>query len=483
MGLKKKKALDNSTYSVHADMIRGALIRKFGLQGNWELGSDEGESDYVPLKNYLDAQYYGEIGIGTPPQNFTVVFDTGSSNLWVPSSKCYFSVACYFHNYYKSSQSSTYQKDGKSCSIHYGSGSISGFLSKDYVTVGELIVKDQVFTEATREPGLAFVTAKFDGILGLGFKESAINKVVPVWYNILNQELVQDPVFSFWMNRNADEGEGGEIVFGGVNPKRFKGNHTFVPVTRKGYWQFDMGDVLISNQSTGICAGGCAAIADSGTSLLAGPTAIVTQINDAIDAPGIVSQECKTVVSQYGDLMWKLLMAQTNPQRVCSQIGLCSYDGRRDISMGIASILKRESHGVKASLGSSDAMCSACQMAVVWMQNQLSYNHTKEQILSHLSRLCERLPNPDGQSVVDCDHLSSMPNITFSIGNEKFKLSPDQYILKVGEGPKTQCISGFMGLDVPPPMGPIWILGDIFLSVYHTVFDFGNRRVGYAEAV
>lgn len=155
------------------------------------------------------------------------------------------------------------------------------------------------------------------------------------------QNLVAKDVFSFWLNRDPDASAGGELVFGGVDPKHYKGKHTYVPVTLKGYWQFDMGDLLIDGQSTGYCANGCAAIVDSGTSLLAGPTVcvlehlsciftsimfcnndtygfcilfcfqtIVAQVNHAIGAEGIISTECKEVVREYGEMILELLVAQ-----------------------------------------------------------------------------------------------------------------------------------------------------------------------------
>ncbi|KAL0906825.1 hypothetical protein M5K25_025350 [Dendrobium thyrsiflorum] len=267
----KKRPLDESSF-LAARLANGETrplkYVRLGI-GGVEDGSDE---DIVALKNYLNAQYYGEISIGTPPQKFTVIFDTGSSNLWVPSAKCHFSIACFFHSKYKSSDSNTYTANGKSAAIQYGSGAIAGFLSQDHVGVGDLLVKDQVFIEATSEPGTTFLVAKFDGILGLGFKEISVDNVVPVWYNMVDQRLIEDPIFSFWLNRNSEDGDGGEIVFGGSDPKHFIGQHTYVPVTLKGYWQFDMGEVLIGGKRTGYCSGGCAAIADSGTSLIAGPT-------------------------------------------------------------------------------------------------------------------------------------------------------------------------------------------------------------------
>jgi cathepsin D len=197
----------------------------------------------VPVSNYMDAQYYGEVGIGTPAQSFKVVFDTGSSNLWVPSHKCW-SVACFIHATYNSSKSSTYKANGKSISIEYGSGGVSGFLDADNVSWGGVTIKDVTFAEMTTLKGVSFVASKFDGILGMAFQKISADDVVPVYEAMYQQKLIDDNSFSFYLSKDANAA-GSKLVLGGVDDSLYTGSFQYHTLSSDTYWEINVDDLSV----------------------------------------------------------------------------------------------------------------------------------------------------------------------------------------------------------------------------------------------
>lgn len=241
-----------------------------------------GDNHPVPVSNFLNAQYFSEISIGTPPQAFKVILDTGSSNLWVPSKDCN-SIACYLHTKYDSSASSTYKQNGSNFEIRYGSGSLSGFISQDTMNIGDLKIKHQDFAEATSEPGLAFAFGRFDGILGLGYDTISVNKIVPPFYNMLDQGLLDEPLFAFYLGNTANgEEDESEATFGGVNKDHYTGKLTKIPLRRKAYWEVNLDAINFGDESAELDNTGV--ILDTGTSLIALPSTLAELLNKEIGA-------------------------------------------------------------------------------------------------------------------------------------------------------------------------------------------------------
>ena len=196
----------------------------------------------------------------------------------MPSESCT-SIACYLHQKYVSSDSSTYKKNGTEFKIQYGSGSMTGFVSEDDVTIGDIKIKAQHFAEATSEPGLAFAFGRFDGILGLGWDRLSVQKMVTPFDQMIAQKLVDEPVFAFYLGGTEDESE---VVFGGIDKSHYEGDITWIPLRRKAYWEVDLdsialGDSVAELENTGV-------ILDTGTSLNTLPSDLAEMLNKEIGA-------------------------------------------------------------------------------------------------------------------------------------------------------------------------------------------------------
>lgn len=106
------------------------------------------------------------------------------------------------------------------------------------------------------------------------------------------QGVIAQPIFSFYLNQlppknaSTDGSYGGELLFGGSDPAYYHGNLIYVPISKPGYWQFHAQEITVPAFNISVCKNGCEMVADTGTSLMQGPSAEVATINKAIGSTG-----------------------------------------------------------------------------------------------------------------------------------------------------------------------------------------------------
>ncbi|XP_065792578.1 pregnancy-associated glycoprotein 2-like [Muntiacus reevesi] len=319
-----------------------------------------------PLKNMQDFFYTGNITIGTPPQEFRVIFDTGSSVTWVASVYCH-SPSCSAMIRFNPEASNTFHASNKSINLSYGLAWMKGVLGYDTVRIGNLVIMNQTFGLA-KEYERLIVSKPVDGILGLGFPKLA-KGTIPILDNLKKQGVTSEPVFAFYLTTQKESGS--VVMFGGVDHSYHKGELNWVPVSKPGFWQIAMDRISI-NGTVVACSCGCQALVDTGTTMLIGPSDAVTKIDGFLQ------------------------------------------------------------------------------------------------------------PKPSEDSKIPCNLTSTLPPIVFTINGIDYPVPAQAYMEKVSEH---ACFTHILGIPEGIKGSETWVLGDIFLRLYFSVFDWKNNRIGLAPAV
>jgi len=86
-------------------------------------------------------------------------------------------------------------------------------------------------------------------------------------------------------------------------------------------------------------------------------------------------------------------------------------------------------------------------------------------------------PNIMGEYTIDCATIDQIPDVVFTIGGIEYKIPGNKTVIQA----QGTCLFAFMGIDFPSP-GPQWILGDVFMREYYTVFNYNDQSIGFAKA-
>ncbi|KAF8961369.1 aspartic peptidase domain-containing protein [Flammula alnicola] len=295
----------------------------------------------IPVTNQDDdASYFGTITIGTPPQSFAVILDTGSSDLWLAGTSCKSCTSA--TPLFQTSQSSTFQGGastigttgttiGSRIQITYGSGQVTGLLSSDTVSMGGFTIPNQNFLDVDdlqSDQGGSLLDGAVSGIMGLAFSTIASTRATPFWQALVNGNQLSTPEMGFWLERTNNpqiqDVPGGVFTLGGTNSSLFTGDVEFInmPVTTPSFWLLAVSSITVNGKSVTISTNTALSAIDTGTTLIGGPTTDVANIWAAVpnsgpspSSPGFFNFPCSTqvvVTLSFGGKAWPISAADMN---------------------------------------------------------------------------------------------------------------------------------------------------------------------------
>mmetsp|Transcript_121120 Transcript_121120/g.210343 ORF Transcript_121120/g.210343 Transcript_121120/m.210343 type:complete len:521 (-) Transcript_121120:132-1694(-) len=376
--------------------------------------------------------YSGLLSIGSPvPQEFRVLFDTGSGHVLVPSIRCR-SDSCLLHRRYsrKASQSAVAinvdgspAEPGLQCDrakIGFGTGNVTGEFVRDRVCLGSASQgragrEDQIcgyanIVTAVNMSTQPFKSLGFDGIVGLGLQGLALSSNFSFFNSLAESHQLERPHFAIYLSDSADA-EGSEIAIGGHNPARLRGPLAWSPVIRPklGHWRLQILDVRINGVSLNICRDGtCQGIMDTGTSHLGVPT-------------------------PHDSTLSQLLTFDAGNLTDCTHVH--------------APALELEVPGLNITLHAADYMRS------MPIGKGINVGFSRGITLPAQKAPATSTPPP-------------------AVNTTEFRPDIENY-----------CRPRLMPVTLPAPMGPkVFILGEPVLRRYYTVFDWSGPSIGFGLA-
>lgn len=245
----------------HTNHTSSRLIRNLRRR---LFGGDDGHDDdhnitYIALSDYFNNEYVGTIGIGTPSQEFNVVFDTGSADLWIPSKLC---TTCGDHAYFNNEGSDTYEvykEDGnqKTFRISYGSGDVKGKIASETISLNEISLEDVLFGEVTEEAD-EIAAFDMDGIVGLAFSGLASVTSPTIVENWIAKRPNDTHIFSIYLSSDPDATDDSSMLMMGGYDLSIVGYENvslhWTPLVRyqstKTYWTVSLIGLEIGDSST-----------------------------------------------------------------------------------------------------------------------------------------------------------------------------------------------------------------------------------------